>query len=117
MNSQRLQSIPSKTLQLFLIVIMLFSCVLPTFGKDNVSEKKKEKSLLVSILGIGLVAGGSVGSYYNYTKARDHYKVYKRSAFTENTTELHKDVRQHDAGCILSALAAGLGAVIIVVPF
>lgn len=117
MNSQRLQSFPPKTLRLFFIAIILFSCITPSFGKDTVEEKKKGKPLIVSILGIGLVAGGSVGSYYNYTKARDHYKVYKKSAFTDNTTDLRKNVRKHDAGCVLSALAAGLGAIFIVVPF
>lgn len=117
MNSLRLQSFPSKTLRLFLIAIMLFSCIMPSFGKDNDEEKKKEKSLFVSILGIGMVAGGSIGSYYNYTKAREHYEVYKKSAFTDNTTDLRKDVRRNDAGTVLCALTAGLGAIVIVVKF
>ena len=97
----------------FLVAVLILGLSAATFAE---SEKKKPSVPGIAI-GIGCMAGGAVFSVYNYTRARAEYDRYRKSAFTDNTKGLRREVRRRDLYCVLGAVAAGLGLVTVVVSF
>ena len=95
------------------IPLLVVTCVFLSFAGDNA----KKPSVPGIAIGIGCMTGGAIFSAYNYVHARSQYKVYRKSAFTDNTKDLHREVRRRDLFCVLGAVAAGIGLVTVVVSF
>jgi len=101
--------------RLAVVMIVVLSAV--SFAKECDKEKQCKKFLPRTVIGIGMVAGGTALSVLQYTYAKEEYSTYRKSAFTDNTEKLHKDVRWHDTYCVLGVVLASLGAITIVVDF
>lgn len=110
-----LQKIPKTVFLIPLLVVSML--VVPSVADDCTAVKDHKKPLSVSIIGIGMVAGGTAISVLQYTRAKEVHSVYRKSAFTDNTKKLRAEVRRHDTYSVLGAVLASLGAVTLVVDF
>jgi hypothetical protein len=75
------------------------------------------RKIVFRITGLILVAGGGMMAYYFDHKADEAYGDYEKSAFTENTEALRKDVGAYDRGKFICMGLAGAGLVLIVLSF
>ena len=71
----------------------------------------------LAIAGGLLLAGGGAFAYYHHREADRDMRVYRGSAFTDNTTDFKERVREHDRYTWAGAAAAALGGLLIVVSF
>jgi hypothetical protein len=109
-----IRGVLGKAVQTAVIVSLIVSSINPVFAGER---KKEEKSKVGLVFCLGMVAAGSIFSYYQYTAAKEDYGLYRKSAFTDNTAVLRQDVRRHDLLCIIGGVAAGVGAIGVVVSF
>ena len=96
-----------------IIFLLVLSITLPAHS----AEREKKTSVAGVAIGVGCIAGGSIFSIYNYSRARAQHEVYRKSAFTENTNGLHSEIRRRDLFTVLGAALAGMGLIGVVVSF
>jgi hypothetical protein len=111
------RGVHNKVIGMTVMAAIILSCMVPCFAEENETHKKEEKSRVGLVFSLGILAAGSIFAYYQYSASKDDYAIYRKSAFTANTTELRKKVEQHDLLTILGAVAAGAGAIGVVVSF
>ncbi|MBN1760999.1 MAG: hypothetical protein JW863_21910 [Chitinispirillaceae bacterium] len=96
-----------------LIAVLVLGITASTFAESG----KKKPSVPGIAVGIGCMTGGALFSVYHYTRAKSIYEKYEKSAFTDNTKELHREVKRRDLFCILGGVAAWAGLFTMVVSF
>lgn len=101
-------------IRIAVIATFVFYSVSPSFAEE---QKKEEKSHFGLVLGLGMIAAGTIFSVVQYNASKERYEIYRKSAFTDNTTGLRKDVERHDLLCIIGGAVAGVGAIGVVVSF
>lgn len=106
-------NVPHEKTSCCIIPLLLLTCVLSPLADGN-DDKPSTPGIAI---GIGCITGGAIFSIYNYTRAKAEYERYRKSAFTDNTKELRREVRRRDLFCVLGAVASGLGLVTVVVSF
>jgi len=104
-------------LKTVLYVPMIFILLSGQLFTSYTEDSGKHASLFGITIGLGMTVGGTIYATWQYKKEQDAYSRYSKSAFTDNTTELHDDVQSHTNQRLLGTLIAGLGAVCIVVSF
>ena len=114
-NEVPMHLISGKTCTLLLVTVVILGLLSPAMADESTAKHKK--SFFGTVVGIGLVAGGSVYSVLEHNRAEALYSRYHRSAFTDNTDRLRNDVKQHDRNSAIGILFAGLGAFAILVNF
>lgn len=113
--SERYRAFLMKKDTTFIILLLLVMfCSRQIAAADTGTKKPSVPGIAI---GLGCMAGGTVFSVYNYTRGKARYEVYQKSAFTDNTRELHREVKRRDLLCILGAVAAGAGLFTVVVSF
>ena len=99
----------------FIIMLLLvIFCGRQAAAGDTGNKKPSVPGIAI---GIGCMTGGALFSVYHYTRGKAQYEVYRKSAFTDNTRELHREVKRRELFCILGAVAAGAGLFTVVVSF
>ncbi len=113
--SERYRAILMKKNATFIILLLLvIFCTRQAAAGDTDTKKPSVPGIAI---GLGCMAGGTLFSVYNYARGKAQYEVYRKSAFTDNTSELHREVKRRDLFCILGAVAAGAGLFTVVVSF
>ena len=67
--------------------------------------------------GLLLLAGGGAFAYYQNREADRDMAVYRKSAFTNNTTSLRGSVERHERLTWAGLAGAALGGILVVVSF
>jgi hypothetical protein len=117
MGRQLTRGAHNKVIGMVVMVAIILSCMAPCFAEEKEESKKEGKSRVGLVFSLGILAAGSIFAYYQYSAAKDDFAIYRKSAFTANTTDLRKNVEQHDLLTIIGAVAAGAGAIGVVVSF
>ncbi len=81
------------------------------------ASQKQGSSFFGLVFGISLVALGSGYAFYHYNESEKKYDTYEKSAFSDNTTRLRKNVVRHDQHSLLGGALASIGALGIIISF
>jgi hypothetical protein len=89
----------------------------PAAGAGDIPDRKSGTRILVAGAGLALLAGGGALAYHQNREADRDMDRYRRSAFTENTAGLRRDVEAHQRLTWAGLAGAALGGILIVVSF
>lgn len=101
-------------------VLLLLSAVLASPAAAAEARKPAQKggvNVALAAVGLALLGGGSAFAYVQNREADRDMRVYRRSAFSDNTADYRERVEEHQTLTWAGLAGAALGGVLLVVSF
>ena len=102
------------------VVLLLLAAVLASPAAAAEARKPAQKggvNVALAAVGLALLGGGGAFAYIQNREADRDMRVYRRSAFSDNTADYRERVEERQALSWAGLAVAALGGVLLVVSF
>jgi hypothetical protein len=103
--------------QKYIALSLLTLLIAGAFYGGYCEERPNKKKLFPVVVGVALTVSGAAYAVYHNRIAQSKYDAYQKSAFTDNTNELRRDVAEHELHTMVGGAVAGVGFLTLTIAF